>query len=133
MRIGIMSLVTSYLKPLPATLEPTKAHSAEPEYSGPYARTLLDETVLLEDDEIKCLAARGAIFLTRRNDLRFGAIIADSINLAMARADIQNGSETVLGLMDASFLPHLRGSTVATNPPRNVIKQAVIGTASAPH
>ncbi|MDH4983721.1 hypothetical protein [Hyphomicrobium sp. D-2] len=115
MRIGIVSILSSYLPP-------AKAHAnlsgleASPRSNVLHARPLLDETTLLLDDEIVCLAARGAIFLTRCDDGRFGAIIADNLDLAMTRADIRNGKETVIGLMDAGFLPHLRASAKATCP-----------------
>lgn len=109
MRNGIMSILSSCLPPARAHADPRRPAASLRNF-GPQARPLLDETTLLRDDEITCLAARGTIFLTRRDDGRFGAIIAETLDLAMTRADIRNGRETVIGLMDAGFVPHLRAS-----------------------
>ncbi|MBI1648831.1 hypothetical protein [Hyphomicrobium sulfonivorans] len=113
MRIGIKSILSSYLPPAKAQAD-LSGLSASPRSNGLHARRLLDETTLLLNDEIARLGARGTIFLTRCDDGRFGAIIADNLNLAMTRADIRDGKETVIGLMDAGFLPHLRASAKAT-------------------
>lgn len=70
-----------------------------------------DETMLFTDEQIRFLAERGVIYLTKRRNQQYSAVIAPDFRKAMHLARRRSADETVVGLMGPGFVPHLRDSS----------------------